>query len=497
MSKWDRPEYQRIARAEHRGDEVVVTFEDGSRVTLRTQQLVPKHFPGANWSDLEHNTFELIVPTSAGSHEIPWSTIRALSDKDFGAHLAQAAEEEAKQIGLRLKELREAKGISSKELAARASITPQSLSRIENGRHDVTFTTLRRILAAMGSTLKELPTTAQSVGTLQGLMRLLKPLGFTKQFITRRLIPRDLARNLNAAGEESVVQATARAISDIYGWSVASILEGRRLSFDLGPMEQALFKGLSPNKDIRTTAYTLYVHWLAVQTVQATPRPRHIKLSDNPLEIRKEIIDRYGDLTLKTLLSYAWDSGFVVLPLSDEGIFHGACWKIDDRVAIVVKQRTRHQARWLFDLAHELAHAILHLTDKRTTVLELEEISHFPEDKEEIEASDFAQDLIFKGKVEDFAEACVRNAKGNLRMLKIAVEQVAKENRVPVDALANYMAYRLSMQNENWWGAANNMQSDEPSPLAIARDELNDRVQLEKLNPEERRILLQAFEAQE
>src|SRR6266571_3499279 len=109
MSKWDRPEYQRIARAEHRGDEVVVTFEDGSRVTLRTQQLVPKHFPGANWSDLEHNTFELIVPTSAGSHEIPWSTIRALSDKDFGAHLAQAAEEEAKQIGLRLKELREAK----------------------------------------------------------------------------------------------------------------------------------------------------------------------------------------------------------------------------------------------------------------------------------------------------------------------------------------------------------------------------------------------------
>ena len=35
-------------------------------------------------------------------------------------------------------------------------ITPQSLSRIEHGHHDVAFQTLSRILAAMGCNLRDL-----------------------------------------------------------------------------------------------------------------------------------------------------------------------------------------------------------------------------------------------------------------------------------------------------------------------------------------------------
>ena len=34
-------------------------------------------------------------------------------------------------------------------------ITPQSLSRIEHGHHDVAFLTLSRILAAMGCNLRD------------------------------------------------------------------------------------------------------------------------------------------------------------------------------------------------------------------------------------------------------------------------------------------------------------------------------------------------------
>jgi DNA-binding Xre family transcriptional regulator len=108
------------------------------------------------WEALRFDRDEIIVSTSAGEMEIPWSAIRLISDKEFAAHWANVAEDEAKQIGLRLRELRKRKQLSSKEVAERAGITAQSLSRIELGHHDVVFTTLRKLLAAMGCTLQDL-----------------------------------------------------------------------------------------------------------------------------------------------------------------------------------------------------------------------------------------------------------------------------------------------------------------------------------------------------
>ncbi|MDZ7291618.1 MAG: helix-turn-helix domain-containing protein [candidate division KSB1 bacterium] len=96
------------------------------------------------------------MPTEKGELEISWSTIRTLSDAEYSARMASVAEEQAKKIGYRIRELRQRRGLKSKELAERAGITPQSLSRIENGRHDVVFKTLQKILGAMGFGLKDL-----------------------------------------------------------------------------------------------------------------------------------------------------------------------------------------------------------------------------------------------------------------------------------------------------------------------------------------------------
>jgi transcriptional regulator with XRE-family HTH domain/Zn-dependent peptidase ImmA (M78 family) len=493
MNKWDKPDYQRIARADLRGNRIDVQFEDDSVASLTIDQLVPNNAPALNWEGLRHTPFEIVIPTPSDELEIPWTTIRTLTDKEFSSHLAHGAEQEARQIGIRLKELREGRRISSKDLAKRAGITPQSLSRIENARHDVTFTTLQRILAAMGCSLNDLTTPRPLIRTMQALIRILKPLGFNREFVASRLVPASIVNT--RTDEESIVEATANVLSSIYGWSVPSILEGRTLSFDQALTAQVLFKGLSSSKGLRTTAYTLYVHWLAIQAVEGTPEIRVHPLIKDPLQIREIIISQYGGLSFPTLLSYAWDCGFVVLPLADEGIFHGACWRIRNRVAIVIKQKTNHQARWLFDLAHELAHAILHISDTRPTILEPGEISQIPEGGEEEEASDFAQTLIFHSKVEHLAKACVQKAKGNLRMLKSIVPHVARQHGVPTDALANYMAYRLEMQNENWWGAANNLQVDTPSPYDIATKEFQAHVHLDMLNSEERNILVQALQA--
>jgi DNA-binding XRE family transcriptional regulator len=153
---WDRADYQRIASVERQGDQLVVGSEDGSRASVHARRVLPPNTRDVDWDKLDFNSYEIIISTAQGQIELPWSTVRILTDKEYGAHLAAAAEEQAKRIGLRIKELRQSRRLTSKELAERAGITPQSLSRIEHGRHDVVLTTLQRILAAMRYSLRDL-----------------------------------------------------------------------------------------------------------------------------------------------------------------------------------------------------------------------------------------------------------------------------------------------------------------------------------------------------
>lgn len=154
--KWDMEAYQRLASVKYQAGTLMVQFEDGSLANLAATRALPPGSRGADWSRISFNPYEILVPTAAGEIEIPWSTIRVLTDWDYRAHLAAAAEEQARRIGERIRELRMSRNLTSKELAARAGIPPQSLSRIERGRHHVVFTTLQRILAAMGCSLNDL-----------------------------------------------------------------------------------------------------------------------------------------------------------------------------------------------------------------------------------------------------------------------------------------------------------------------------------------------------
>lgn len=157
-AKWNTSAYRRIASATRRGENLVVLFEDGSRVEINHARVIRPETVGVRWDEMTSTPREVLVPTAGEAIEIPWSTIRALTDKEYSAYLATAAEDEARQIGLRIRELRERRGLNSKELAERAGITPQSLSRIEHGHHDIVFTTLKRLLAPMGYGLADLVT---------------------------------------------------------------------------------------------------------------------------------------------------------------------------------------------------------------------------------------------------------------------------------------------------------------------------------------------------
>ena len=83
-------------------------------------------------------------------------TIRTLTDPQFAAEMAQAAAHNALRVGAALRTLRRQRGLTTAELGARTGMAQQSISRMENGRHDSAFSTLEKILTAMGCTLSDL-----------------------------------------------------------------------------------------------------------------------------------------------------------------------------------------------------------------------------------------------------------------------------------------------------------------------------------------------------
>jgi DNA-binding Xre family transcriptional regulator len=156
MKKWNDPRFQQICSVKADHNNLVVHFEDGAEAKIEIRKILPLDINQPRLDRLHFNPYEIILPTENGEIEISWSTIRALSDAEYSAHLSKVAEEQAKNIGRRLRELRKRRGMKSKELAERAGITPQSLSRIENGKHDIAFSTLQKLLGAMGYALKDL-----------------------------------------------------------------------------------------------------------------------------------------------------------------------------------------------------------------------------------------------------------------------------------------------------------------------------------------------------
>ena len=494
-SKWDDHKYQRMVSVKALGDQLEVAFEDGTVVSIKADRLLPPGVHEAHWNALHFDAYEIMVPISRGEIEIPWSTIRLLADNEFAAHWAHTAEEQAKDIGQRLRELRRSRNLTSKEVAERAGITPQSLSRIERGHHDVVFTTLRKILAAMGCTLKDLTEIQETPSSLEAFLKRLEPVGLKREWVIDRLLPEKLCGQFEVAGNngKELVLEAARYVSRVFQWSPDTILGSEPLRLELAATQTARFKVQGRTQEIQTSAYAVYAHFLTLLVLEATKHVQLSELPNSPENIRRAVASTYGPLTFENMLRYVWDLGIPVVPLHDSGAFHGACWNIAGRNVIVLKQMTNYQGRWLFDLTHELGHIILHLPSQDTGLIEGEEISPFQDSDEEREASQFGSDLLLFGRAEELVEKTVQIARKRVEFLKSAVIQVATTEHVPVDILANYLAFRLFTDNVNWWGAANNLQIAEPSPVEIARQLLLERADLERLNPEDKDFIMRAI----
>lgn len=393
--------------------------------------------------------------------------------------------------------------LSQRELADRLGIKEQQVQRYEATNYEsASVARLRDVCHALGVNIRKELFLSTPTTSLQRFLARLESFGINKDLVLSRFLPPAVAARARAnpkAERNNVIFHATTSVSRIFGWTPTVILGSEQLSADRAILGAARFKLGARGQEKRLSAYTVYAHFLAVLLLEATPHLPRRPICTDAEEVRKLVLAQYGQITFESVLRYVWDLGIPVLPLDDPAAFHGATWRVNGRNVIVLKQKTQYVARWLHDLLHELRHAGESPDEAEHTVIEAAETDteRLGSDRES-RATNFAADVVLGGRAEELVNMCVdatRGPKGSGRVehLKSALPKVAKQEGVPADYLANYMAFRLSQQHQNWWGAAANLQGSHTNPWNIARDILLVRANFHRLRGMDRELLIQAL----
>lgn len=503
MNNWDDINYQKIESAEIDGDVLVINFADGDSVDILLTTLLPLQSYNVDKSSMSVNDFDISFDALPEAIVIPWDRIRVLTDATFAKEMVKQADESNRLTGERLKALREKKKIKSGDLAAISGLTPQTISRIERGHTDVSFGTLRKILAAMGYSLKDLANheilteAALPVLTFNEILRKLNKSGINASLVNK-ILPSEIRSRLVNAKEklpELLLNEISFHLNRIFGWSGIDLIKNDQLSLTETPAQLAYFKTPSKGNINQIKAYSHYAYYIAKIVNRINIDPAEYEYPSDIKEFRNVFYQTYKTLDLEKLINYVWDLGISVVPLNDQGVFHGASWNIDGKHVIILKQKNEAHARWIFDLLHELYHVFVHLEENNTSVIEIEDLNPFAnnDSMEEKEANAFADQFIFDNDAETIIQEVLEKANYKLDQLKKATLNVSDITGIKADFIANYLAFRLQMNDKNWWSTASSLQILTPSPFDIAKKVLNERVSVETLNSIDKNLLISAL----
>lgn len=404
------------------------------------------------------------------------------------------------QLPRALIQARIALGLSQKALADKLGIKEQQLQRYEATEYaSASIERVGEVINVMGLTIRKDIFLPDVQMTAANMFKRLKEAGLNKDFVLNKLIPRPVAARMQSGGKEedktsSVLQA-ATTVSRILGCSVASLFGDAPLQLGKSEAVGAVrFKVKAGANERKLNAYTIYAIYLAGLTFDATLDLPRKTIPTDAANFRKEVLANFGSIDFESVLKYYWSLGVPVLPLRDSGAFHGACIREEGRNIIVLKQQTASIAKWLDDLLHEGYHAGQKPKELKRETIEYSETSkERRESKEEREAGEFSGDVILDGRADELVVKCIRAADSSIERLKSVVPQIAKRENIPVDALANHLAYRMWLVGKSWWGAATNLQDKSRQPWAIARDLFLKNVNFGSLNEIDRRLLEQAM----
>ncbi len=143
------------ARAVNEGIEMA--FADGLTGLIPFAEL-PEIGDLSNLAAIElPNPYEIILRNNAGeATELPWDFARHYCDPSYESRVIAIATAGRQAIGSRIRQLREASGMTQAELATAASVGRVTLVRIESGEQSPRFETLAALADALKRPLAEL-----------------------------------------------------------------------------------------------------------------------------------------------------------------------------------------------------------------------------------------------------------------------------------------------------------------------------------------------------
>lgn len=393
-----------------------------------------------------------------------------------------------------------AQGLTQRDLASRLGIKEQQVQRYETDRYaGASLARLRETIAALGVELTadvELPDAEVPIAQLR---KRLVQLGLDRRMVDRRLLRGVMIHGTGTGKFLELAEHIARLLA---------VTRQQLLSDDPLPAlaTSARFKAPKNAAPDRIDAYTRYAESIADIVLRAT---EHLGPSITPpgsQEVRAGIeeaarslatpdpVMNSSDTLFNAALTYVANLRIPVVALRDPGAFHGACFTKNDRSIIVIKQTTDSPAQWLTNLLHELDHARDPDREESRGWLELGDINLWSDHPVERHANDFASDVVFSGRATSVLELCLHRAQGSVERLKSAVQSVADEADVPIDVLANQLAFLLSKRGINWWATAASMQ-ERGMPWHDVNDRLLQQLDMQAIDAFDRTALLDLLAA--
>jgi transcriptional regulator with XRE-family HTH domain len=392
-----------------------------------------------------------------------------------------------------------ARGFTQRQLAEKLGLKEQQVQRWEaNDYAGASIETLKHIVGALGVEVRKEFFVSDEQLRPKLFLNNLTSAGIPKDLIFRRLFPANLAtafqgRESPDNGFRTIIQA-ASLLSRVFSLPVAELLKPNPPQLNFGILAATRFKLPANTSKGSISAYTLYAHYLAAIVATCFEEKPKRKLITDWHKLHTALTMPGSPMTFSKVINFAWDCGVLVLPLRDAGSFHGAVWNIGGRFVIVLKQTTPLASRWLYDLLHEIGHiACGHVTED-AVLIEAAEISPaIHATKDEDEANEWAEDVLFDGESDQIEQACAAASEGKTQRLKAVLPSVAKRYDLTVGALANHLAYRLAAQKQDWWGTAHNLQTDASDSFDEARRILLGRISLHRLPGSDRELLMRAL----
>ena len=406
-------------------------------------------------------------------------------------------------LGLNLVKARIKSGMDRETLAKILKVSKDQIVSNEVNQYMVTtIDEIRKTAKLLDVEIPKEVIPAHFNGKISGILSKLTKAGFGRKFVLSRMIhPRSLEKVAKQSGAtlDKYMISLYKHLNHVFGWTWDQLTGSSDLPTPVTGSTGAKFK-VEPHHNLeKISVYSKYAHYLATVAAAAAETLVKKDVPATATAMRKAIKASYGSINFENTLKYAWDCGVIVIPLNEKGSFHGVCIREKGRNVIILNPKKQLLSTWLFDLLHELSHAGQEPDQESFDKIEEVVTSHERRtSKEEVYANEFANAVIFGKNAINLYNQCIKRSDGKLNLLKQAIQQVAQENNVISDVLANYIAHegktKSKFEKKDLMVLAQDFQKEEGDPYEIAIDMFFNRFPFTIEKGIDQDLLLQALE---